>query len=175
VPLGIDYIVASAATARHVAPELGQDPTLTVFPVPGGTVWHSTLSTGELTVLTGGSLASAQSGGVPVTAPSQVLSISGGPASPRATIAPAAGDRLLVMAEPASSHWHATVDGHALASSTAYGWAQAFSLPTGGGQLVVSYDSGSRHWWLLLELVLLAGTVLYGAGAGPHVQHRESL
>jgi hypothetical protein len=79
------------------------------------------------------------------------------------------------MAEPFSSHWHATVDGHALHPMTAYGWAQAFDLPTGGGPVAIRYDSGGRHLWLLLELVLLAGVLLYGAGAAPHVPHRESM
>ncbi|HEX3706188.1 MAG TPA: glycosyltransferase family 2 protein [Mycobacteriales bacterium] len=174
VPLGVDYVVAPTATARHVAPELGQDPTLTVIPVPGATVWHSTLATGELTVLTGANIVAAEAGRVPSAAPASVLNTSGGVASPSASVAPAAVPRLLVLAEPASSHWRASVDGHALTSKTAYGWAQAFELPPGGGHVAVSYDSGSRHLWLLVELVLLAGVMLYGAGAGPHVPHRES-
>ena len=89
-------------------------------------------------------------------------------------LAASPSQRLLVMAEPASSHWHATVDGRALAPKTAYGWAQAFELPPNRGRVAISYDSGNRHWWLLIELVLLAGIVLFGAGAAPHAPHRES-
>src|SRR6201999_658027 len=59
VPFGVGYVVAPPATARRVAPLLGQLPSLTVIPVPSATVWHSTLATGELTVLAGTSATSA--------------------------------------------------------------------------------------------------------------------
>ncbi|HVY10175.1 MAG TPA: glycosyltransferase [Mycobacteriales bacterium] len=171
VPLGVSYIVAPAVTAKTIAPELGQAPTLTVIPVPGATVWHSTIATGELTVLSGADVAIAQGGGTPSTAP-QVLRIGGGQASPTAAVSPSAQDRLLVMAEPASPHWKATVDGHALTSRQAYGWAQAWELPKGGGHLAISYDSGSRHWWLLIELLFMIGVLLFGAGAGSQPRRR---
>jgi hypothetical protein len=101
-----------------------------------------------------------------------VLRIGGGQASPTAAVSPSAQDRLLVMAEPASPHWKATVDGHALTSRQAYGWAQAWELPKGGGHLAISYDSGSRHWWLLIELLFMIGVLLFGAGAGSQPRRR---
>jgi hypothetical protein len=175
VPLGVTYIVAPAATAKQIAPELGQSPTLTVIPVPGATVWRSTLATGGLTLLSGLSMTTAEAGGLPTGSADEVLKVSGGQASPRATIEPASAVRLLVMAEPASSRWHATIDGEPLAPKTAYGWAQAFQVPQDGGHVQITYDSGGRHLWLLLELILLGAIILFGAGAGSQVSHREHL
>jgi hypothetical protein len=80
-----------------------------------------------------------------------------------------------VLAEPADSRWHATLNGERLESATAYGWAQAFVLPSRGGAVAVSFDSGARHWWLIAELIALVAVVLYGAGAGPHTPRRDAL
>ena len=68
------------------------------------------------------------------------------------------GRRLLVLAEPRSTSWRATLDGHRLVRTTAYGWAQAWWLPAGGGKLVVEHVGGHRHTLVLVEgvLVLLA-------------------
>lgn len=174
VPFGIDYVVAPQGTARRIAPQLGQDSTLTVIPVPSATVWHSTLSTGEVTVLSGTSAAAATAGEVPATSPTEVLPVSGDPGDLRTNVGAGDDTRLLVLAEPATSGWHATVDGHSLHSTTAYGWAQAFELPTNGGHVRITYRSGTRHWLLLLELLALVGVVLFGSGAGPHVPHRDA-
>jgi hypothetical protein len=173
VPFGVSYIVAPQSTARRIAPQLGRASTLTVIPVPNATVWHSSLPTGELTVLSGPAATAAARGAVPATAPSQVLPASDG--SARATIPAAATNRLLVLAEPADGRWRATVSGQSLTRTTAYGWAQAFVLPPHGGKLEVGFDSGGRHWWLLLEVLALAGVLLFAAGAGPHTHRREPL
>ncbi|HVU74960.1 MAG TPA: hypothetical protein VHE83_18495, partial [Mycobacteriales bacterium] len=170
VPFGIDYIVAPDRTARRIASRLGQASTLTVIPVPSGTVWRSSLNTGELTVLSGASASTAKGGAVPAAPPSQVLAGSGSTVARSAT-----GPRLLVVAEPAQARWHATLNGHRLAPTTAYGWAQAFELPAGGGIVRVSFDSGGRHWWLVLELLALVAVILFGAGAGPHTHRRVTL
>jgi hypothetical protein len=90
---------------------------------------------------------------VPATRAEQVLPAS--PGSANVTLAGGAPGRIVVLAEPASSKWSATLDGHALTRTRAYGWAQAFELPTTGGQLVVGYQDGSRHFWLWLELALV--------------------
>jgi hypothetical protein len=148
---------------------------LTVIPVPSATVWHSSLATGELTVLSGAAATLASQGSVPATAPSQVLNARSG--SAMAKVPTATGNRLLVLAEPADSHWQATLSGHSLRRVTAYGWAQAFALPPNGGTLHVSFDSSGRHWWLVIELLGLIGVLLVGAGAGPgpHAQRRDPL
>jgi hypothetical protein len=171
VPFGIDYVVAPPATARRVAPLLGQEATLTVIPVPSATVWRSTLATGEVTVLTGSNATDAVAGHVPSTAPAEVLQTAGSPTSISTDVESSDGTRLLVLAEPATSGWRATIDGRALHATTAYGWAQAFELPVTGGHVQISYADSARHWWLLVELLALVGVVLYGAGAGPRVPH----
>jgi hypothetical protein len=173
VPFGVGYVVAPTATARRIAPQLGQESTLAAMPVPSATVWRSSLATGEITVLTGANATAARAGKLPTAAPAEVLRSTGSPGDLRSAVGPGVGSRLLVVAEPAASGWRATVDGRPLGRTTAYGWAQAFELPPSGGAVRISYDSGDRHWWLLAELVLLVGVVLYGAGAGPRVAHRE--
>jgi hypothetical protein len=84
-------------------------------------------------------------------------------------------NRLLVLAEPADSHWNATLSGHSLRRVTAYGWAQAFVLPPHAGTVHVGFDSSGRHWWLIVELLGLIGVLLVGAGAGPHTHRRDPL
>jgi GT2 family glycosyltransferase len=174
VPFGVDYVVASPATSRRVAPELGQLPSLSVIPVPSATVWHSTLATGELTVLAGASATSALAGQVLATVPPVVLPVGTDPTNLHADVAAGAADRLLVLAEPATGGWHATVDGQALHATKAYGWAQAFELPSAGGEVHISFGSSSRRWWALLELLAVIAVALVGTGAAPHVPHRDS-
>ncbi|HVW81764.1 MAG TPA: glycosyltransferase [Mycobacteriales bacterium] len=175
VPFGIDYVVASHATARRIAPQLGQLATLAVIPVQGATVWHSTLGGGELTVLTPTSATAALAGQMTAPAPPAALPVGDDPTDLHATVPAGDSGRLLVLAEPATSGWHATLDGQALHPVKAYGWAQAFDLPADGGRVHVSYSSGGRHWWALYELVALVAVILFGAGAGTPPRHRHSI
>jgi hypothetical protein len=71
--------------------------------------------------------------------------------------APSAGGTL-VLAEPASAAWHASLDGHALTalSSPVYGWAQGFRLPAGGGTLNISRQQTGRGLIVALELLAVA-------------------
>ncbi|MGN6473621.1 MAG: hypothetical protein ACTHK4_08245, partial [Mycobacteriales bacterium] len=173
VPFGISYVVAPDATARRVASQLGRAPTLAVTPVPNATVWHSSLGSGELTVLSGAAATAAGHGTVPSSAPSQVLNAHDGNATAR--VPSATTNRILVLAEPADGHWNATLSGRPLRRTTAYGWAQAFVLPAGAGTVHVGFDSSGRHWWLVVELLGVIGVLLVGAGAGPHTHRREPL
>lgn len=170
VPFGINYVVAPVHTARRIAPQLGRASTLSVIPVPSATVWHSTLATGELTVLSGTAADAATHGQVPATAPTQVLQGNGSSVDAAGTT-----KRILVLAEPAESRWTATLNGKSLQRTTAYGWAQAFVLPPNAGKVRVRFDSGGRHWWLVIELLGLVGVILYGTGAGPHTHRRDPL
>lgn len=164
VPFGIEFIVAPNATAHRIYSQVGQASSLTVLPVPGATVWKSTLHTGELTLLSGGAAGTARAGGVPTNAP-QVLNA--GPGKAEDELSAASGDRLLVLAEPTGSHWQASLAGKSLERATAYGWAQAFVVPAGaGGTLQISSSSAGRHWFLWLELLALLAIVGVGV-AGP--------
>jgi GT2 family glycosyltransferase len=74
------------------------------------------------------------------------------------------GERLLVLAEPASSRWRATLDGRALPAvrSAAGPWRQAFRLPDFDrpARLVVSYDASDQRWWRTGQGVLAALVLL---------------
>jgi GT2 family glycosyltransferase len=172
VPFGINYIVAPARTAKRVESALGQASTLSVVLVPSATVWHSSLATGELTLLSGTAATAARGGAVPAKAPTRVLPFRGDDA---ATIGTSTAPRLLALAEPVDSRWGATLNGAPLQRATAYGWAQAFVVPPHAGTVRVQFDSGGRHWWLVLELLGLGAVVLVGAGAGSRPHRQEPL
>jgi GT2 family glycosyltransferase len=90
-------------------------------------------------------------------AATSVTLVHSGPSAKDATSA----ERLLVLAEPASPRWRATLDGRSLASvrPQAGPWRQAFRLPDRPGHLVVSYDRSDQRWWRIGQGVL-AGLVL---------------
>jgi hypothetical protein len=156
-PFDIGYVVVPSDSTSRVASALGRATTLTVVPAPGATVWRSSLPTGELSVLNAAAARTALGGTVPSAPAAAVLHASAGSAD----VATAAGlpGRLAVLAEPANSHWRATVDGKRLVPRTAYGWAQAFELPATGGRLQIGFSGGSRHLWLWLELAALIVTL----------------
>ena len=73
---------------------------------------------------------------------------------------PAGSDgRLVVLAERADPNWKATLNGREL-SSTASGWAQAFTLPADGGRLSIRYDAPWALWAAAGQAVLIGMTVL---------------
>jgi len=158
-PFDIKYVVAPTGSASRVASALGRADTLTVVPAPGATVWRSSLPTGELTLLAPPAATSATAGENTSAPVAQVLDAKAGSAN--VTIPPGATGRLVVLAEPVNSDWHATLDGTRLVRRTAYGWAQAFELPASGGRLRIGFSGGSRDIWLALELV----AVLLAVGA----------
>jgi hypothetical protein len=76
------------------------------------------------------------------------------------TVVPAGeADRLLVLAERADAHWHATLDGRSLRSVDG-GWRQTFALGAGSGELVVRYDDPDRGLWLVLQGLVALVTIL---------------
>ncbi|GEL97674.1 glycosyltransferase family 2 protein [Cellulomonas terrae] len=76
------------------------------------------------------------------------------------TAVPAGGaDRLLVLAERADPHWHATLDGRSLRSVDG-GWRQTFDLGADAGELVVRYDDPDRGLWLALQGFVALVTIL---------------
>jgi len=78
------------------------------------------------------------------------------------TIAAGDDERLLVLAERADPHWHATLDGRAL-RSVDDGWRQAFQVGASGGHLVVTYDAPQKTPWIVLQGLVLLVTILLAA------------
>jgi GT2 family glycosyltransferase len=99
----------------------------------------------------------------------QTLPVAGAHAATSVTLVPTGpsakgatpAERLLVLAEPASPRWRATLDGRSLTSVRPQTgpWRQAFRLPDRPGHLVVSYDRSGQRWWRVGQGVL-AGLVL---------------
>jgi GT2 family glycosyltransferase len=89
------------------------------------------------------------------------VDLASGTVSVNGTAAPAAGGTL-VLAEPASASWHASLNGRPLTPlpSPAYGWAQAFRLPAGGGRIDITRDQTGREVMLALEVVILVVVVV---------------
>lgn len=156
VPFDIAYVVAATDSARDIASALGRAPSLRVVPAPGATVWRSSLPTGELTVLGPVAATRATSGG---NAANVARVLRAKPGSANVEVPSGVAGRLVVLAEPAGSGWHATVNGKSLAAKTAYGWAQGFVLPTSGGRLTVGYSDGGRDLWLVVELVVVLAVI----------------
>ncbi len=73
---------------------------------------------------------------------------------------PSAGGTL-VLAEPADTRWHASLNGRPLTplARPVDGWAQGFSLPAGGGRVGISRGMLSRQVILALEAVAVAVVV----------------
>lgn len=68
-----------------------------------------------------------------------------------ATVAPADGERTLVLAERRAAGWHAWLDGRPLVAA-AEGWRQGFTVPAGAsGQLEVRYVDPGRVPWLVAQ------------------------
>jgi hypothetical protein len=158
VPFGIRYVVVPTPSVARVRSALGRGSTLSEHPAGAATVWESSLHTGELTVLDPAATKTALAGHVPTDPVVTVLAAKPGSASVR--LAASAAPGLLVLNEPASSHWRASVAGKPLVRRTAYGWAQAFELPAGPGRLTIHYSDGSRPFWLVIELVVVVAALV---------------
>jgi GT2 family glycosyltransferase len=155
---GITQVVTRLADDRRL-PGLAQVDGLTAVRGSGVVVRRTAASSGELVVLDPDAAGRAGTGqGLASADRPEPLPAADGRAAVRLPAGPAG--RLLVLAEPADPHWRATVDGRPLHRSTAYGWAQAWTLPPGGGRLQVTRSSDGRGRLLLLELAALVVLVL---------------
>ena len=159
--LGISLVVVPSDEAGRgqTLSRLAEVDGLARVPATSTVVYRLTRPSGELVVYDGAAAAAASTNRpLPRSAAPHPLTASPGHADLR--LDPAAdGRRLLVLAEPRSRSWRATLGGHRLERATAYGWAQAWWLPAdSGGRLVVEHVGGHRHTLVLVEgvLVLLA-------------------
>jgi hypothetical protein len=155
---GVTLIVVPADAGGALA-RIARVPGLARVPATSTVVYRTAMPAGELSVVDPGQAAS----GGPRTPP-ELLTAANGHADTSLPSGPAG--RLLVLAEPYSSGWRATLGGHALPASRAYGWAQAWTLPAGGGRLVVERTGGGRGAWIAGEAGLLGLLLLLCVPAG---------
>jgi hypothetical protein len=152
---GITLVVAPDSSNGQALRGLANVDGLARVPATATVVYRSTTPTGEAVVLTGEAAAAAAAGrALPMSARPQPLAAA--PGHLHVEVPAATAPRLLVLAEPRSGAWHATLDGRRLVPRTAYGWAQAWELPNGGGVLTVGRAGGGRRDLLVVELVALA-------------------
>lgn len=156
--LGVSMLVVPNEEAAGL-PDLGTVDGLVRVPTTSAVVWRVAVPTGELVVLPPAAATVAGRGDdAPVRPPRRPRAATAGRADVTLPSGPAG--RLLVLAEPASAHWRATLGGRRLTPAEAYGWAQAWRLPTTGGRLHVSRAEHGRTGWLALELALVVVAVL---------------
>ncbi|MDQ1585219.1 MAG: hypothetical protein QOH80_584, partial [Actinomycetota bacterium] len=80
-----------------------------------------------------------------------------GPIGLAVHVPPAAGARLLVLADRRAPGWRAELAGHRLTPRTYAGWAQAFVVPASGGLLTVRHEDRAHSvlLWLQAAAVVL--------------------
>ena len=151
--LGVTQVADRGADDRRL-PGLARVDALTAVPSSGIVVRRTAAAAGELVLLPPGPAAQVRTGGdLPTGARPEPLPAADGHA--RTRLRPGPAGRLVVLAESADTRWRATLDGRPLPRSTAYGWAQAWTVPTSGGRLVVSRTGDRRGLELLGELAVL--------------------
>jgi len=135
----------SQALARQIDGVAGLRP---VSQTSGFELWKVTGPVGRVRL--------TESDGTQVTVPSGTTNVN-------SATAPQAGGTL-VLAEPASKNWHATLNGQALTplAQPVDGWAQGFHLPSGGGVLNISRDETGRIIVLSVELLLVLIVAVLG-------------
>jgi hypothetical protein len=77
-----------------------------------------------------------------------VTPLAAGRTDAKVRIPPGVTGRTLLLAEPASNGWHATIDGHAARARTLDGWAQAYDVPASGGAFTLHRGMTLRHLWV---------------------------
>jgi GT2 family glycosyltransferase len=164
-----DAVAALAGFGVSMIVVPGADPTavrgladvdgLDQVPATGAVVWRSRIATGEVVVLPPGAAARV-TGGAERSSAGSASPLRARPGRARTTVPAGPAGRLLVLAEPVSSHWAARVDGHRLAPTRAYGWAQAWRLPAAGGRLEIGRTGDYRGIWLVAELVAVGVLML---------------
>ena len=150
---GVSMLVVRSTGAQALS-RLSDLDGLDRVPTSGAIVWRGQMPTGELVML-GPQVARAVTSGGDLPADARPHPLPAGRGHSRAVIPSGASGRLLALAEPASNRWHASIDGHPLTSTTAYGWAQAWKLPAAGGRLQLGHSDGHRSLWLDLQLAVV--------------------
>jgi GT2 family glycosyltransferase len=155
---GVSMLVVRGTGARALA-RLADLDGLDRVPTTGAIVWRGQMPTGELVML-GPRVAAQVTGGGDLPADAHPHPLPTGRGHSRADVPSGATGRLLVLAEPASKRWRASLDGRQLTPTTAYGWAQAWKLPAAGGHLDLGHTDGHRSVWLGLQLAVVVVAAL---------------
>jgi hypothetical protein len=155
---GVSMLVVRDSGA-HALARIDDIDGLDRVPTTGALVWRSQLPTGELVIL-GPHIARTVTAGHDLPATAQPRPLDAGRGRSHTTVPGGSAGRLLVLAEPASSHWHASVDGKRLAATTAYGWAQAWRLPATGGHLDLGRSGDHRAVWVWIQLAVVVSAAL---------------
>jgi hypothetical protein len=94
---------------------------------------------------------------VDAAGPAPTTVLPSGPVGLAVRVPPAAGARLLVLADRRAPGWRAELAGHRLTPRTYAGWAQAFVVPASGGRLTVRHEDRAHSvlLWLQAAAVLL--------------------
>jgi GT2 family glycosyltransferase len=154
-PFGIRYLFVPHPDQDPLAAVLDAVPDLTrLSRTRAFALWELTRPAGRLVLLDGGT----------------ATPLAGGRMDAQVNIPPGRDGRTLLLAEPASEGWHATIDGRAPRSSTLDGWAQGFEVPSSGGVLRLSRGMRLRHLWVCaqgLGLVVVALLALPSAVERP--------
>ena len=156
--LGVTLVVVPQGSESQLS-RLAAVDGLARVPATSTVVYRVSRPAGEVVVLTGASATAAVSS-TPLPAATRPQPLTALPGHVRTQLQPAAQDRLVVLAEPYSSRWRATLDGHALIRKRAYGWAQAWRVPSAGGVLHITRDEGHRSTLLVIEAILVGLALL---------------
>ena len=147
---------------RGLSARLDRVPALARAGVDTVTLWRVIPRSGRVVVLPAVAAGQARAGQLPgLDDLRDVHRVSTGAMTTHARLAPGEPGRLLVLAEAASTGWHASLDGTPLRPVRAYGWAQGFELPAAGGRLTIDFHDQARSRWLALQVALVALALLF--------------
>lgn len=149
----IRYVLVKAPISPDLARQLDAVPGLERVSTQGGDgLWRVQVPVSRLTFFADGSTV-----GVPV-ASERVAADVDLPATPRGGV--------LALAEPASSHWKAELNGRGLPGQVRSGWAQSFAVPPEGGRLTLRWDAPVRAVWLFSQGCLLVVMIVLALPGG---------
>ncbi len=144
-PFGVRYIYVPRPDHDPLAAQLDAVPDLNrLSRTRAFGLWELAVPTGRLMLVDGGTVTPLGTGVVDATV----------------HIPPGPGGRTILLAEPASGGWHATIDGHTPRARTVDGWAQAFDVPPSGGDLTLSRGMFLRHLWVSVQALGLLAVML---------------
>ncbi len=151
----IRYVLVKAPVSVDLARQLDAVPGLERNSTQGGDgLWRVQVPVARLMLLPTGA---GEGAGVPIASDR---------VSADADLPPTPNGGLLALAEPASSHWKAELNGRGLPGQVYNGWAQAFTVPPEGGHLTLSWQAPVRGIWLFSQTALLLVMIVLALPGG---------